>query len=203
MRCNQSCKEEHAYETTSKYNCIRCTDRLYALYTVGCSSDSDGEASEAQKLSGSFTADMTMIIDDLNTVGTISRISNGEWSTAFSEPSSLAGIILDFSDGTVNASYQGLAFSVPQSALPVKSVLNQFILVVDALAQQEKITGTLSDGQIEVSGEWEGSPYLLTLTKNGALSKFTMDNMDAFLEFSQFQSGAAVATATIALTEAS
>lgn len=170
------------------------------IFSVGCSGSEGGETSAAQKLGGSFTADMTMIIDDLNAVGTISRLGEGEWSVSLSEPSSLAGIVLDFSGGEVSASYQGLAFSVPQSAMPAKSVLSNFILVVDSLAQQEEITGEANDDHIDVSGDLDGSPYILTLTKNGELAGFEMDNMDAHLEFSQFQSGA-VATPTTALTE--
>lgn len=168
--------------------------------SVGCAGGAGGETSAAQKLGGSFTADMTMIVDDLNAVGKITRLGNGEWSVTFSEPSSLSGIVLDFSGGEVDASYQGLAFSVPQSAMPAKSVLSNFILVVDSLAQQEEISGEANDDQIDVSGELEGNPYILTLTKNGELAGFEMDNMDAHLEFSQFQSGA-VATPTTTLTE--
>ena len=137
----------------------------------GCSKPG-GEASAAQKLGGSFTTEMTMQMED--------------WT--------LAGVVLDFSGGEVTASYKGLGFSVPQSAMPAKSVLSQMILVVDELAQQEEITGKEKDGGVAVEGESEGNPYTLTLTESGDLAGFSLENFDAELTFTQFQAGADVAT---------
>lgn len=131
--------------------------------------------------------------------GTLSRLGDGAWSVSFAEPATLAGVVLDFSGGEVTASYKGLGFSVPQSAMPAKSVLSQMIQVVDELAQQEEITGKEQDGCVSVEGDLEGNPYTLTLTENGDLSGFTMENFDTTLTFTQFQSGAAVATETTTL----
>ena len=103
-------------------------------------------------------------------------------------------LVLDFSGGEVTASYKGLGFSVPQSAMPAKSVLSQMILVVDELAQQEEITGKEKDGGVAVEGESEGNPYTLTLTESGDLAGFSLENFDAELTFTQFQTGADVAT---------
>ena len=139
----------------------------------GCSKPG-GEASAAQKLGGSFTTEMTMQMED--------------WTAT------LAGVVLDFSGGEVTASYKGLGFSVPQSAMPAKSVLSQMILVVDELAQQEEITGKEKDGGVAVEGESEGNPYTLTLTESGDLAGFSLENFDAELTFTQFQAGADVAT---------
>lgn len=83
--------------------------------------------------------------------------------------------------------------------MPAKSVLSQMIQVVDELAQQEEITGKEQDGCVSVEGDLEGNPYTLTLTENGDLSGFTMENFDTTLTFTQFQSGAAVATETTTL----
>ena len=124
----------------------------------------------------------------------LSRLGDGAWSVAFAEPSTLAGVVLDFSGGEVTASYKGLGFSVPQSAMPAKSVLSQMILVVDELAQQEEITGKEKDGGVAVEGESEGNPYTLTLTESGDLAGFSLENFDAELTFTQFQTGADVAT---------
>ena len=153
----------------------------------------------AQKLGGSFTTEMTMTMEDWTAAGTLSRLGDGAWSVSFAEPATLAGVVLDFSGGEVTASYKGLGFSVPQSAMPAKSVLNQMIQVVDELAQQEEITGKEQDGCVSVEGDLEGNPYTLTLTENGDLSGFTMENFDTTLTFTQFQSGAAVATETTTL----
>lgn len=164
---------------------------------TGCTRPgSSGETSAAQKLSGSFTAEMTMTVDDLAAVGTLSRLGDGVWSASFDEPSTLAGVVLDFTDGEVTASYKGLGFSVPQTAMPAKSVLCQLITVVDTLAQQEQITGEDADGYVSVEGDLDGSPYTLRLTSSGELASFTLDGLDAVLQFEQFQSGVPVATGT-------
>lgn len=60
----------------------------------------------------------------------------------------------------MTASYKGLGFSVPQSAMPAKSVLSQMIQVVDELAQQEEITGKEQDGCVSVEGTWRAIPTL-------------------------------------------
>ena len=100
---------------------------------TGCAK-AGGEATAAQKPGGSFTTEMTMTMEDWTAAGTLSRLGDGAWSVSFAEPATLAGVVLDFSGGEVTASYKGLGFSVPQSAMPAKSVLNQMIQVVDELA---------------------------------------------------------------------
>ena len=171
-----------------------------AACCIGCARPGGKEASASQKLGGSFTAEMIMEMEDLTASGTISRIGEGQWSVAFAEPASLAGVVLDFSGDTVSASYQGLGFSVPQSAMPAKSVLVSLIQAVDTLAKEEKITGTEKEGKIGITEELDGSPYTLSLTKSGDLAGFSVENMDASLTFSAFQSGAApIATMTAAL----
>ncbi|MGN1403435.1 MAG: hypothetical protein ACI4XB_03835 [Ruminococcus sp.] len=170
--------------------------------SVGCSKPGGEDASAAQKLGGSFTTEMTLDMEELQATGTLSRMGDGVWSVSFAEPSTLAGVVLDFCDGEVTASYKGLTFSVPQTAMPAKSVLSNLIQVVDSLAQQEEITGEASDGYVLVEGDLEGNPYILKLTKSGELAGFEMDNLDVALEFEQFQSGAPIATATTTVTEA-
>ncbi|MCD7958029.1 MAG: hypothetical protein LUF89_00475 [Ruminococcus sp.] len=167
---------------------------------TGCSG-SNGETSAAQSLSDSFTVEMTMIIDDLEGAGEITRFGEGEWSVDFTEPSSLAGVVLEFSGSDITASYQGFAFSVPQSAMPTKSMLLHLIQVVDTLAQQEKIDGKAVDDYVVVEGDSEGNPYTLTLTQDGELVGFEMDNMDAIFSFSTFQTGVAERTTTPVATE--
>ena len=152
---------------------------------TGCAK-AGGEATAAQKLGGSFTTEMTMTMEDWTAAGTLSRLGDGAWSVSFAEPATLAGVVLDFSGGEVTASYKGLGFSVPQSAMPAKSVLSQMIQVVDELAQQEEITGKEQDGCVSVEGDLEGNPYTLTLTENGDLSGFTMENFDTTLTLLSF-----------------
>lgn len=168
-----------------------------AVLLSGCSSPVGGETGAAQKLSGSFTTEMTMNMEEQTVSGTLSRMGDGMWSVSFAEPATLAGVVLDFSGGEVTASYQGLAFSVPQTAMPAKSILSSLILVVDDLAKQEHISGEKDGDYVSVEGELEGSPYLLRLSAGGELAGFEMDNMDTVLTFTDFQEGGVpVATPT-------
>lgn len=168
-----------------------------AVLLSGCSSPVGGETGAAQKLSGSFTTEMTMNMEEQTVSGTLSRMGDGMWSVSFAEPATLAGVVLDFSGGEVTASYQGLAFSVPQTAMPAKSILSSLILVVDDLAKQEHISGEKDGDYVSVEGELEGSPYLLRLSVGGELAGFEMDNMDTVLTFTDFQEGGVpVATPT-------
>lgn len=168
-----------------------------AVLLSGCSSPVGGETGAAQKLSGSFTTEMTMNMEEQTVSGTLSRMGDGMWSVSFAEPATLAGVVLDFSGGEVTASYKGLAFSVPQTAMPAKSILSSLILVVDDLAKQEHISGEKDGDYVSVEGELEGSPYLLRLSAGGELAGFEMDNMDTVLTFTDFQEGSVpVATPT-------
>lgn len=168
-----------------------------AVLLSGCSSPVGGETGAAQKLSGSFTTEMTMNMEEQTVSGTLSRMGDGMWSVSFAEPATLAGVVLDFSGGEVTASYKGLAFSVPQTAMPAKSILSSLILVVDDLAKQEHISGEKDGDYVSVEGELEGSPYLLRLSAGGELAGFEMDNMDTVLTFTDFQEGGVpVATST-------
>lgn len=160
-----------------------------AVLLSGCSSPVGSETGAAQKLSGSFTTEMTMNMEEQTVSGTLSRMGDGMWSVSFAEPATLAGVVLDFSGGEVTASYQGLAFSVPQTAMPAKSILSSLILVVDDLAKQEHISGEKDGDYVSVEGELEGSPYLLRLSAGGELAGFEMDNMDTVLTFTDFQEG--------------
>ena len=129
-----------------------------AVLLSGCSSPVGGETGVAQKLSGSFTTEMTMNMEEQTVSGTLSRMGDGMWSVSFAEPATLAGVVLDFSGGEVTASYQGLAFSVPQTAMPAKSILSSLILVVDDLAKQEHISGEKDGDYVSVEGELEAVP---------------------------------------------
>ena len=94
-----------------------------------------GSTTSSNQLNTAFTTGVTMELEEMTAEGTMQRVGAGEWNVSFSEPSQLAGVRLDFQKGEVTASYKGLAFSVPQTALPAKSILYQFILAADQLAE--------------------------------------------------------------------
>ena len=114
-----------------------------------------GSTTSSNQLNTAFTTGVTMELEEMTAEGTMQRVGAGEWNVSFSEPSQLAGVRLDFQKGEVTASYKGLAFSVPQTALPAKSILYQFILAADQLAEESTLQGTSKDGGMV----WAKTPF--------------------------------------------
>lgn len=135
-------------------------------------------------LNSSFTSDMKLNYDDTEYSGVISRQGPGMWSVEFSSPESLAGVKLAFMDSEVTASYKGLSFSIPKSAMPIKSILTYFISAADELAMKEKLEGSVKDGVMTVKGDLdEGSYEMMFDEATGNLTAFEMDNNKAKLTF--------------------
>ena len=105
------------------------------------------------------------------------------WDIEFTSPNSLSGVKLSFSEGNVTAEYKGLNFSVPQSALPVKSMMLNLIKAVDENAKLDELNGEEDGDLLRISGSLEGGDYTLTVDKNGAPSKFEMPNNQLTITF--------------------
>ena len=112
-------------------------------------------------LNSQFTAKMTGCLEKLVAEGTVSRFGDGLWEAEFESPGSLSGVKLAFADGNVTASYKGLSFSVPRSAIPVKAMLVNLMDAVDSAAREAQLTGTEKDGVFEISGELESGGYTI------------------------------------------
>ena len=123
---------------------------------TSCSSPMGGSSVRENKLACAFTSPVTINLDKLNAEGTVTRLGDGEWTAEFDSPNSLSGVKLTFSGGSVTADYKGLTFSVPKSALPVKSMLNNLIEAVDTNARERELHGKENDGRFEVSGSLDG-----------------------------------------------
>ncbi len=167
---------------------------LTALAMLPACSGSSTPAKVQQKLSDTFQVGMTLETDDFMAEGTLTRCGDGVWQVYFDSPSEIAGVQLDFSGDDVAASYKGLAFSVPQAAMPSKAVLLHLIQAVDELAENEEISGKKKDGCIEIEGEHETGAYVLCLGADGSLSEFRMDNMGALITFHDFNGGVQITT---------
>ena len=105
----------------------------------------------------------------------------------FSQPDSLAGVQLAFLDGQVTASYKGLSFSVPQSAMPVKSMLTIFIDLVGELDGKTELDCVKEGDVCVVEGSVEQGSYTLTLDQKGIPLKFEMPNQKLVMELSNFR----------------
>lgn len=124
--------------------------------------------------------------DSMTADAVFKRIGQANWDVEFSTPNTLAGVLLSFRDTNVEASYKGLMFSVPKSALPLKSIISAFIDIVDEIAQQPEITGEEKENEIISEGETELGKYLIKFDKNGMLTGFEMENLNLVITFSEF-----------------
>ena len=155
------------------------------LCLTSCSSPMGGSSVRENKLASAFTSPVTMSLDKLNAEGTVTCLGDGEWTAEFDSPNSLSGVKLTFSGGSVTADYKGLTFSVPKSALPVKSMLNNLIEAVDANARESELHGKENDGRFEISGTLDGGDYVLSVDKEGHLCGFSMPNNELTMTFTE------------------
>lgn len=163
-------------------------------FCTACQSSGGTVLKPQQKLSESFSTDFVLEMDDFTAEGIMTKYETGVWSVYFDMPSEVAGVQLDFSGDSTEASYKGLSFSVPQAALPSKAVIAEFIKAIDSLADSENIEGNKKDDLIELEGDIDGEKYLLYLNDDGSPAEFRLDNMGSTLVLSNYSSDARITT---------
>ena len=149
---------------------------ITAVMFFSCSSPMKNETSRKNGLDCSFQSSVNVTIDKLNADGVMKRFGDGVWDVEFETPNTLSGVKLEFNGGNVTASYKGLNFSVPQSSLPVKSMMLNLIEAVDTNARLEELKGNENGDILEVSGSLEGGDYIISVGKDGKMSSFEMEN---------------------------
>ena len=158
-----------------------------AICLTACSVADVGRSSRKNSLGCGFSADVSITLDRLEAEGAVKRFGEGVWEIEFSEPNTLSGVKLEFSEGNVIASYKGLSFSVPQSAVPVKAMMLNLIKAVDDNAGAEELTGEENDGMLSVKGSLDGGEYILTVDGEGLLSSFEMPNNKLKMRFTELK----------------
>ena len=160
---------------------------LTAVVMVACSSPIKSETSRKNGLNCAFESSVNITIDKLNAEGILKRFGDGVWDIEFSSPNTLSGVKLEFDSGNVSASYKGLDFSVPQSALPVKALMLNLIETIDENARLEELKGIEKDNVLEISGSLEGGEYVLSVGKDCKPVSFDMENNKLKVIFSDFK----------------
>lgn len=158
---------------------------LTALCMFSCSAAGGDKTTAPNGLNSRFQTAATIVLDELTAEGTVKRFGDGAWEVEFSSPNTLSGVKLSFSEGSVSASYKGLNFSVPQSALPVKAMMLNLMTAVDDLAKRDELTGSSEDGKTVISGTLDGGDYTLTVDKSGNISSFEMPNNKLKITFAE------------------
>jgi len=175
---------------------------ISAVMLTACSVPSVSDTvSDKNGLDCPFSSSVEFTLDRLDAEAQLKRFGDGEWEIEFDSPNTLSGVNLKFSEGNVEASYKGLSFSVPQSALPVKSMMLNLIEAVDTNAKNEKLAGNEKNGMIDISGSLEGGDYILTVDRNGTISAFEMPNNKLKIVFSEVTAISPIAEETTQNTE--
>ena len=156
-----------------------------AVCLTACAVTRSSSTSCRNRLDEPFSAAVSITIDRLEAEGSMMRYGEGVWEIEFSEPNTLSGVKLEFSEGNVMASYKGLSFSVPQSAVPVKAMMLNFMQAVDDNAKNDELSGEEKDGSISISGKLDGGDYTLTVDKEGLISGFEMPNNKLTMKFTE------------------
>ncbi len=151
---------------------------------TGCDTPLTETKTISTRLSEEFTKEMTLTVDELEANGSLTRTGENEWSVSFDTPTSLAGVMLDFSGNNVTASYKGLGFSIPQNAIAAKSVLSSLIAASEELAAEETVSVTTEEDGYSVQSQVDNCDYVLTLSEDGQLRGFVMDSMNAEITLS-------------------
>lgn len=166
------------------------------------------DSSRKNGLASPFSASVSITLDRLEAEGNIKRFGEGVWEIEFSAPNTLSGVKLEFSEGSVIASYKGLTFSVPQSAVPVKAMMLNLMKAVEENAKKEELSGREDGDMLKVEGSLDGGDYTLSVDKNGLLSGFDMPNNKLTMRFTDMktaeitvdQGTAETVTTTVAVT---
>lgn len=177
--------------------CILCLLAvILCIVTVGCNGPGGENGTVAVRLSEpySMTADVTS--GDLTAAAEITRNGPRNWTASFTAPEALAGVVLSFVDNAVTASYKGLSFSVPQSALPVRSGLGMLFGVLDELADKNQLDCVKEDGTCRIEGSIEEGNYILTLDVAGVPTAFSIPGQGVEMRFSNFVAGSGNGTVT-------
>lgn len=154
----------------------------------GCTA-AQPETDFAPQLGESYSVEAEMSYGDDQTAQlTLTRMGSGLWEAAFADPATLAGVILTFDGNAVSASYKGLEFTVPKSALPAKNMLVLATGALDAIASAGQIPCTQQeDGTWTTAGESEGGSYTMTFTVTGEPAVFDMPSQPLRLVFSDYK----------------
>ena len=138
------------------------------------------------KLNEPFVVTAKIQYGDQESDASFRKYSKVNWDIEFSSPNTLSGVILSYRDDKVDASYKGLSFSVPKTALPIKSIISTFIDVADSTADLPEIEATEKEGLMIIEGETQQGKYTLKLDNSGGLSEFSMPNLELKIVFTDF-----------------
>ncbi|MCC8069679.1 MAG: hypothetical protein LIO71_08015 [Ruminococcus sp.] len=165
--------------------CICILTSLTFIILTACSSGTNETVSTKDIFSEPFTCTANIVTDDLNAIGKLSRYGLESWEIEFSEPTTLSGVMLTFDGVNSEASYKGLSFSMPKSAVPVNSMLLCLATAIDEISTTDEKDCSSSEGLLTFKGSTDCGDYILTVKEDsGDIAMFEMKNLNLVITFS-------------------
>lgn len=170
---------------------------LLPALLYGCTAK-PGTDNFTPKLDTSYTVEAHLDYADTSADLRLTRQKEGIWDAEFSAPNTLAGVTLSFDGNAVGASYQGLQFTVPKSAMPAKTVLVTVTGILDAVAGQDALNGSMQeDGTWQYAGNLESARYTVTFDAAGQLAGLELPDQPAKLSFQGYTVASSAETTQI------
>lgn len=168
-------------------NALFCVSACFLLN--GCAAPGTPSDSFKPRLDESYSLDAAMEYGDGKSAQlALTRYAAGSWEAEFSEPETLSGVLLRLDGNAVSASYKGLAFTVPKSAMPAKTMLCLMTDVLDGLGDTDALSFTAQqDGSHTAEGDAEGGHYILTFADGGELTCFEMPGQPLKITCTNYQ----------------
>ena len=169
---------------------LRARNVLFALpfcLLTGCAG-ANAQTEFQPTLDPAYTVQAQMdYADGQQAVLALTRCADGTWDMTFAEPPALAGVVLTLDGNAVSASYKGLSFTVPKSAIGAKTMLLYVTDVLDSAAVSDQLICTQQeDGTWQNIGECEGGSYTLGFSSDGKLASFALPAQPLTVTFSDY-----------------
>ncbi|MGN0620414.1 MAG: lipoprotein [Porcipelethomonas sp.] len=156
------------------------------ILTLSACGGKGKSVSFAPKTNSPFSMSAEIKNGDTQASAVITRYGADNWDAEFSAPNTLAGVLISYRDNNVEASYKGLSFSVPKSALPLKAMISNLIEAVDGMSNLTEISCEEDDGIMVYEGENEQGKYTMKFNNDGSLCGFDMPAFELEMIFTDF-----------------
>lgn len=166
-----------------------CMISMITIFSVSCTAGKNNSPLTTADIRESFSCNASITYGELQSRSAIKRFGKGMWENEFISPDTVAGVKLVFQNDEVTASYKGLEFSVPKSAMPFQSMLSCLIQAADDIYESDEIICSEKDGVLTYEGKLEQGDYEICFNaESGFIQSFTMPNMELVIEFSDYSS---------------
>ncbi len=155
-----------------------------AMIFTACDVKKESESLSTADIQDTFSCTASVKYGEYESDTMIKRYGKGMWENEFLSPDTLAGVKLVFDNDEITASYKGLEFSVPKSAMPYQAMLVCMTEAVDSVYDSDEIVCFEKDGMLCYEGKLEQGDYTINFdAETGFIKSFDMPNMELTVEF--------------------